>query len=96
MADFTQKNTRIHISGIGVIKRKELIPFTRQTASMLNAGMTILSAISTLEDQCAHTGFKHVLKVLRENIESGMPFSDGLRYFPKIFGMLQCPVDTFL
>ena len=52
---------------------------------MLNAGMSILAAVSTLEDQCAHPGFKRVLRVLRESIESGMPFSDGLRHFPQIF-----------
>jgi type IV pilus assembly protein PilC len=85
MADSHTPSSRIRISGIGAIKNKELIPFTRQTASMLNAGMTILSSISTLEDQCEHVGFKQVLRTLRENIESGMPFSDGLRYFPKIF-----------
>jgi len=75
----------IRISGVGQILKKELIPFTRQTASMLNAGMSILAAVSTLEDQCSHPGFKTVLKSLRENIESGAPFSDGLRYFPKVF-----------
>ena len=85
MADVKTKVTRIHVTGIGAIRRKELIPFTRQTASMLNAGMSILSGISTLEDQCAHPGFKLVLKNLRANIESGMPFSEGLRLFPNIF-----------
>ncbi len=85
MADGNPKVTHIHISGLSYIKRKELIPFTRQTASMLNAGMSILSSISTLEDQCVHPGFKHVLRNLRENIEGGMPFSEGLRHFPKVF-----------
>ena len=85
MAESNTKVTRIHISGVGLIKRKELIPFTRQTASMLNAGMTILSSISTLEEQCVHPGFKQVLKILRQNIEGGMPFSEGLRHFPMIF-----------
>ena len=84
----TEARTRfapIRVSGVGQILKKELIPFTRQTASMLNAGMSILAAVATLEDQCAHPGFKTVLKHLRENIESGAPFSDGLRYFPKVF-----------
>ena len=85
MAESTTKVAHIHVRGIGVIKRKELVPFTRQTASMLNAGMSILSSISTLEDQCAHPGFKLVLRTLRENIESGMPFSECLRHFPKVF-----------
>lgn len=52
---------------------------------MLNAGMSILAAISTLEEQATHAGFKRVLTGLRENVESGSPFSDGLRLFPRIF-----------
>lgn len=85
MADNKTRSKSIHITGIGQIKSRELIPFTRQTASMLNAGMSILASLSTLEDQCSHPGFKLVLKSLRENVESGAPFSDGLRRFPKIF-----------
>ena len=85
MSDNTKKGARVRVSGIGLIKKRELIPFTRQTASMLHAGMSILSTISTLEDQCLHVGFKLVLKSLRENIENGLPFSDGLRLFPRIF-----------
>jgi type IV pilus assembly protein PilC len=85
MADPTPRLPRVRISGVRQIKKRELIPFTRQTASMLNAGMSILSAISTLEEQCAHVGFRIVLRSLRESIESGEPFSQGLRMFPRIF-----------
>jgi len=85
MPEKTLKVSTLRVSGVGRIIKSELIPFTRQTASMLNAGMSILSAVSTLEDQCMHPGFKRVLRTLRENIESGMPFSDGLRHFPQIF-----------
>lgn len=76
---------QVRVTGIGTLKKKELIPFTRQTASMLHAGMSILAAISTIEDQCKHPGFKIVLKALRESIESGLPFSEGLALFPSVF-----------
>ena len=85
MSEPRTRPSQVRISGIGQIKKRELIPFTRQIASMLNAGMSILSALSTLEDQCSHPGFKQVIRVLRENVEGGSPFSDGLRHFPKIF-----------
>lgn len=85
MPESTSKVTTLRVSGVGKIISRELIPFTRQTASMLNAGMSILAAVATLEDQCLHPGFKRVLRTLRENIESGMPFSEGLRHFPQIF-----------
>lgn len=73
------------VVGVNQILKKELIPFTRQMASMLNAGISVLVSICTLEEQCEHPGFKGVLKSLRESIESGAPVSDGLRKFPKIF-----------
>ncbi|HPC49125.1 MAG TPA: type II secretion system F family protein, partial [Kiritimatiellia bacterium] len=85
MSEARQKSREIRVSGIGQIRKRELIPFTRQTASMLNAGMSVLAAVSTLEDQCTHPGFRVVLKNLRESIESGSPVSEGLRHFPKIF-----------
>jgi type IV pilus assembly protein PilC len=85
MATSKTRPTHIRISGVGSIIKRELIPFTRQTASMLNAGMSILTSISTLEEQTVHPGFKLVLKTLRVSVESGMPFSDGLRLFPRIF-----------
>ena len=85
MAETKTRTAQMRIKGVGQIKKRELIPFTRQTASMLNAGMSILSTLSTLEDQCSHPGFRLILKTLRENVENGSPFSDGLRHFPKVF-----------
>ena len=76
---------KLKVVGVNQILKKELIPFTRQMASMLNAGMSVLVSICTLEEQCEHPGFKVVLKSLRQSIESGAPVSDGLRMFPKIF-----------
>ncbi|MGI5868810.1 MAG: type II secretion system F family protein [Kiritimatiellia bacterium] len=74
-----------HIRGIGAIRKRELIPFTRQMAGMMNAGLPILTCISTLEDQCHHQGFRTVLRSLRDVIESGTPFSEGLAMYPRIF-----------
>lgn len=73
------------VSGVGVIKKTELIPFTRQMSSMLNAGMSILSAMATLEEQCANPNFKKVLRQIKDVIESGDPFSSGLAMYPQIF-----------
>lgn len=80
-----QNIKKIKVTGAKQIKKREVIPFTKQTASMLNAGMSILAAISTIEAQCKHPGFKVVLQTLRESIESGNPFSAGLARFPSVF-----------
>jgi len=75
----------IKLKGAKKLAAKEVVPFTRQISSMLAAGMTILSSISTLEEQCDDPEFKKVLKHLCDVIESGDPLSAGLRDFPQLF-----------
>ncbi|MEG2415623.1 MAG: type II secretion system F family protein [Kiritimatiellia bacterium] len=83
--DEKQKRTTVHVKGAGEIRKKDLIPFTRQMSGMLNAGMSVLAALSALEEQCSNPNFKIVLIQLRERIEGGAPFSDGLADFPQLF-----------
>ena len=49
----------------------QVIPFSRQIASMLGAGMSVLASIMTLEEQCDNPDFKKVLQHLLEVIERG-------------------------
>ncbi len=77
---------RPRLKGAGHIRKRELIPFTRQSAGMLNAGMSVIAAISTLQEQATHPGFRTLLADLRRSIEGGAPFSDGLALYPEIFG----------
>ena len=73
------------IRGIKKIAANEVIPFTRQLASMIGAGMPILPTMQTLEEQCANPEFKKVLTHMRATIEGGEPISKSLAAFPKIF-----------
>ena len=67
------------------IAATEVIPFTRQLASMIGAGMPILPAIQTLEEQCANPEFKKVLSHMLATIEGGNPISQSLAAFPVLF-----------
>ena len=67
------------------IAATEVIPFTRQLASMIGAGMPILPAIQTLEEQCANPEFKKVLSHMLATIEGGNPISQSLAAFPALF-----------
>ena len=73
------------IKRIKKVAHMELVPFTRQLASMSAAGMPILSTIMTLEEQCANPEFKKVLNYMNKTIESGEPLSRALAAFPAIF-----------
>ena len=73
------------IKGAKKLAKTEVVPFTRQLASMVGAGMPILSTVQTLEEQCANPEFKKILGHLRETIEGGDPLSKGLASFPVLF-----------
>ena len=75
----------IKVRGAKKLMDKEVVPFTRQLASMTKAGMTILSAIQTLEEQCANPEFKTVLRHLQTTIERGSPLSTALKDVPQLF-----------
>jgi len=75
----------IKIKGAKKIVQKELVPFTKQLASMNGAGMSILTTMQTLEEQCEQPEFKKVLQHILKSIEGGEPMSKGLAAFPQIF-----------
>ncbi len=75
----------IRVKGVKRLRNKEIIPFTRQLASMLGAGMTILASIQTLGEQSSDLEFKKVLQHLSDVIEGGAPLSNGLADFPQLF-----------
>ena len=73
------------IKGAKKLAKTEVVPFTRQLASMSAAGMPILTTIMTLEEQCAQPEFKKILAYMRDTIEGGEPMSRALSAFPDVF-----------
>jgi type IV pilus assembly protein PilC len=55
---------------------------------MVSSGMTLLRSFYVLEDQVENPKLKDTLSAVREDIESGLDFSDALEKHPKIFGPL--------
>jgi type IV pilus assembly protein PilC len=70
------------------VKPAELTIMTRQLATMVSSGMTLLRAFYVLEDQVENPKLKDTLSVVREDIEAGLNFSDALEKHPKVFGPL--------
>src|SRR5690349_1754848 len=67
------------------VKAAELTVMTRQLATMISSGMTLLRAFYVLEDQIENKLLKETLASVREDIESGLSFSEALGKHPKIF-----------
>ncbi|HET6547927.1 MAG TPA: type II secretion system F family protein [Solirubrobacter sp.] len=70
------------------VKAAELTVMTRQLATMITSGMTLLRAFYVLEDQIENKKLKDTVGAVREDIESGLAFSDALAKHPKIFNPL--------
>jgi type IV pilus assembly protein PilC len=70
------------------VKAAELTVMTRQLATMISSGMTLLRAFYVLEDQLENKMLKETVGKVREDIESGIAFSEALARHPKIFSPL--------
>jgi type IV pilus assembly protein PilC len=76
------------VRGARKIVNKELGPFTRQIASMMTSGMSLVASLSALHDQAESPSFRVVLGDLLGCIEGGSPFSDALARYPQVFDSL--------
>jgi Type II secretory pathway, component PulF len=71
-----------------VIKPEELTTFTRQLATLLQAGLPLLRALEVMIRQERNLRFKAVLEQIADQVKSGNSFSDGLSQHPKTFDRL--------
>ena len=71
-----------------IIKEEELTVFTRQLATLLEAGLPLLRSLEVITRQEPNKRFKLVLEKLSETVKSGSSFSDGLSQHPKVFDRL--------
>ena len=67
------------------VKARDLTIMTRQLATMVTSGVTILRALYVLEEQTESKLLKRALVQIRKDVEAGLPLSDALARHPKIF-----------
>ena len=81
-------NINIKIPGFGGVKAKVLTTFTRQLATLVDAGLPLLRGLRVLEKQEKHGTLKEILGQLATSIEGGSTFSEALAQHPKVFNRL--------
>ena len=72
----------------GRVKAKVLTTFTRQLATLVDAGLPLLRGLQVLEKQERNQTLRGIIKDLALSIESGSTFSEGLAQHPKVFNRL--------
>ena len=70
------------------VKERDVIIFSRQFSTMIDAGLPLLQCLDILHSQQENPTFKKNLKKIKESIESGETFADALKKFPSAFNEL--------
>jgi type IV pilus assembly protein PilC len=79
----------IKIPGLsGRIKLKEVAVFSRQFATMINSGLTLLRSLSILADQTENKELARIVGEVRKDVERGSSLSAALAKHPKAFSRL--------
>ncbi len=79
----------LHIPGLGEkVKQRDVVIFTRQLATMIDAGLPIVQALDLLAQQTDNKTFSGVIATLKHDIESGSAFAESLAKHPAVFDEL--------
>src|SRR5208337_984795 len=72
----------------GAVALRDLVVFTRQLATMIEAGIAIVQALQALADQTPNKVMRDVIRDVCTRVESGESFSEALQKHPKTFNKL--------
>ena len=81
----TQKDILAPFKGV---RLSDLVVFSRQFATMINAGLPIVRALYILSEQTENQKLKDVVVQVRKDVEAGLALSEALERHPKVFSRL--------
>ncbi|MBI2898032.1 MAG: type II secretion system F family protein [Deltaproteobacteria bacterium] len=64
---------------------KEIVTFTRQFATMIDAGLPLVQCLEILGNQSDNKAFQRVIRDVKTTVEGGATFSEALKKHPKLF-----------
>lgn len=70
------------------VKLEDLVIFSRQLATLIDAGVPVAQSLDILTQQVEDKDFRNVIINIRQDIEGGLSFSDALARHPQIFSDL--------
>jgi len=76
------------IPGFGGVPTKVLCTFTRQLATLIDAGLPLLRGLRVLEKQQKNPTLKETIQKIGISVESGSTLSEALAQHPKVFNKL--------
>jgi type IV pilus assembly protein PilC len=90
VVDISDKHSskEINIALFERVKPGDLTVLTRQLATMIASGMTLLRALYVLEEQTESRPLRDAVVGVRKDVEAGLLFSHALARYPKVFSPL--------
>jgi type IV pilus assembly protein PilC len=76
------------------VKEKDIVVFTRQFATMIDAGLPLVQCLEILASQQDNAILKEILLKVKADVEAGSTFADALRKHPAVFNELYCNLVT--
>jgi len=74
------------IPGFGAkVSAHDVMLFTRQFATMIDAGLPIVQGLDILSQQSENKTFRNTIRTIKQDVESGTTLADALRKHPKLF-----------
>src|ERR1039458_8656867 len=72
----------------GKVTTKDIVVFSRQFSTMVNAGLPILQGLTIVAEQAENPDFRVVMTKVRDDISNGVPLSEAMAKYPKVFSTL--------
>ncbi len=82
---YRSKELNIQLSRVSP---KDLAVASRQLATMVSSGLSILRALHVLEEQVKSKRLRDTIEAVRKDVEAGLQLSDAMARHPKVFGPL--------
>jgi type IV pilus assembly protein PilC len=70
------------------VTKKDLVVFTRQFSTMIDAGLPLVQGLTILGEQSENPTFKAILKEITKDVEGGSTLAEAMKKHPKIFDSL--------
>jgi type IV pilus assembly protein PilC len=79
----------IRIPGLGPrVKTRDVMLFTRQFATMIDAGLPIVQSLDVLAQQAENKALRETIQAIRQDVEGGLTLAEALKKYPKVFDEL--------
>jgi len=83
-----KKPMDLKLPGQGGVKKRDVVIFSRQFATMIDAGLPIVQCLEILGKQSPSPGLRKTISAIKERVEGGLTLSDAMKPHPKVFDAL--------